>query len=179
MKRTISICCFWVMCIVAFAQTEDPGITLPEDHGRYKNFGGFLLDMGAMMDTPSLLLPPTLNFRPFTDDAMGYTLNPDAIRLPSGVTYTTTTGFSPYSLHSLLYPHAVGGQAVLRGVTYRLNNGMRFTTYGEYDADGYKRPNPSALPWEKNNFNAAFELKSPNGKFGVRMEVKTGRNYPY
>ena len=46
---------------------------------------------------------------------------------------------------------------------------MRIHTYGEYDKDGWKVPNPSALPWEKNNFKGAFELKSANGSFGIRF----------
>ena len=36
----------------------------------------------------------------------------------------------------------------------------------------------SALPWEKNTFKGAFELKSANGAFGIRIEVQQGRN-PY
>ena len=54
---------------------------------------------------------------------------------------------------------------------------MRINTYGEYDKDGWKVPNRSALPWEKNNFKGAFEMKSANGAFGIRIEVQqaTGR----
>ena len=37
----------------------------------------------------------------------------------------------------------------------------------------------SAMPWEKNNFRGAFELKSANGNFGIRIEVQQGRNGPY
>ena len=33
--------------------------------------------------------------------------------------------------------------------------------------------------WEKNNFRGAFELKSANGNFGIRIEVQQGRNGPY
>ena len=143
-----------------------------------KDFGGFILDMGAMLETPALMLmPPTLNFNPGLPE--GLKLNPDAISLPTGVTYTTFSRPSSYSIYSLLYPGMGMGNTTLQGTTYQFKNGMRLTTYGEYDADGYKRPNPSALPWEKNNFHGGFEWKSANGKFGVRMEVKTGRNYPY
>ncbi len=56
--------------------------------------------------------------------------------------------------------------------SFLLKNGMRITTYGEYNKDGWKVPNRSALPWERNNFKGAFELKSPNGSFGVRIEVQ-------
>ena len=54
--------------------------------------------------------------------------------------------------------------------SFTLKNGMRIHTYGEYDKDGWKVPNPSALPWEKNNFKGAFELKSANGAFDIRIE---------
>ena len=35
------------------------------------------------------------------------------------------------------------------------------------------------VPWEKNNFNGAFEMKSENGNFGIRIEVQRGRTTPY
>ena len=63
--------------------------------------------------------------------------------------------------------------------SFTLKNGMRIHTYGEYDKDGWKVPNPSALPWEKNNFKGAFELKSANGSFGIRIGVQQGRHVPY
>ena len=51
--------------------------------------------------------------------------------------------------------------------------------YGEYDKDGWRVPNPSALPWQKNNFKGAFELKSQDGSFGIRIEVQKGRENPF
>jgi hypothetical protein len=33
------------------------------------------------------------------------------------------------------------------------------------------------MPWQRNNFNAAFEMKSANGKFGIKVEVNAGRGY--
>lgn len=180
MQKITIIVCFLLCAAGTFAQSETKHDTLHgDDTSRHKNFGGFMLDMGAMFEPTLFMLPPSLNFQlPDKLDAPGLVLNPDAVSL-SPVTYTSAASLSPYSFYSLLYPDAMGGNVTLQGATFRLKNGMRMTTYGEYDADGYKRANPSALPWEKNNFNAAFELKSPNGKFGIRMEVKTGRNYPY
>ena len=61
----------------------------------------------------------------------------------------------------------------------KLKNGMRINTYGDYDKDGWRVPNRSAMPWERNNFRGAFELKSANGNFGIRIEVQQGRNAPY
>ena len=56
---------------------------------------------------------------------------------------------------------------------------MRINTYGEYDKDGWKVPNRSALPWERNNFKGAFEMKSSNGAFGIRIEVQQGNRTPF
>ena len=61
----------------------------------------------------------------------------------------------------------------------KLNNGWSLNTYGQYNAQGYRVMNPSALPWERNNFHGAFELKSANGSFGIRVEVKQGRQSPW
>lgn len=35
------------------------------------------------------------------------------------------------------------------------------------------------LPWQKNNFKGAFEMKTKNGSFGVRVEVQRGRDNPF
>ena len=56
---------------------------------------------------------------------------------------------------------------------------MRLNTYGDYNSQGYRMPNRSALPWERNNFRGAFELKSANGNFGIRVEVQQGRSQPF
>lgn len=179
MKRFLGILYFILLSVPAFSQVETGGQTLPDEDKRYKDFGGFMLDMGSMLDVPTLMLPPTLNFRPWDTQEAPLTIQPNAFQFTPNATYSAVHSLSPYSIYSLLYPHAMGGNVRWQGATYKLNNGMRLTTYGEYDADGYKVHNPAALPWEKNNFNAAFELKSANGKFGVRFEVKSGRNYPY
>ena len=63
--------------------------------------------------------------------------------------------------------------------SFRLNNGWQLNTYGEYDADGNRVYNPSALPWQRNNFKGAFELKSQDGSFGFRIEVQHGRENPF
>ena len=63
--------------------------------------------------------------------------------------------------------------------SFKLKNGMRINTYGDYNMDGRKVPNRSAMPWQRNNFRGAFELKSANGAFGIRVEVQQGRNVPF
>ena len=88
--------------------------------------------------------------------------------------------FSPSFYSSGLYGFGgFGSTQNLQMGSFKLKNGMRLNTYGEYNANGYKVPNRSALPWEKNNFKGAFELKSANGAFGIRVEVQQGRTAPF
>lgn len=182
MKRIFSLLFILFTTCSLFAQTEMNGGNLPDtDSHRYKDFGGFILDMGPMVDMPFYLAPPTLSFRPFDYASAGlYEVNPEAVRINPNLTYLggATLTPSPTIFYSLLYPGSTGN-VQWQGASFKLNNGVRINTYGEYDADGNKVYNPSAMPWERNNFNAAFEVKSPNGKFGIKVEVHGGRNYPY
>ena len=120
----------------------------------------------------------TLSYRPF--DAMmpsvGLQVNPDAVRINPNITYKG--GVPQLSLlrsFYSLYGYS-SGNVNWQGASFKLNNGMRINTYEEYNADGYKVYNPSAMPWERNDFNAAFEFKSADGKFGIMFEVHGGRN---
>lgn len=180
---------FAYLCIqTAAAQAENDNEA--QFHNEYgtKDFGGFILDMGTMLNAGSLIVQPPLTLSALPWDAgmsdngtTALKLNPEALRFNPNLTSiggTLTGGFQP-GFYSALYPGAMNGRVQLQGASYRFNNGARLNTYGEYDADGYKRYNPAALPWERNNFNAAFEFKSPNGKFGIRMEVQHGRYHPY
>ena len=182
MKRLITIFLAVFVATMVNAQTENEVTTLSDlETQRYKNFDGFLLDMGSMLDMPVYLAPPTLSYRPF--DAMmpsvGLQVNPDAVRINPNITYKG--GVPQLSLlrsFYSLYGYS-SGNVNWQGASFKLNNGMRINTYGEYNADGYKVYNPSALPWQRNNFNAAFEVKSANGNFGIKVEVQGGRNNPY
>ena len=160
--------CFFIIALLAsavslHAQTEAKGDSirshsLPEGtppEGTFlpetKNYDGFLLDMSLMrMEAPRL---PRFTLE--IPDATVYSMNPFGL-----------TGFwsSPENLQ-------MG--------SFKLKNGMRINTYGEYDKDGWKVPNRSALPWEKNNFKGAFEMKSANGAFGIRIEVQQGNRTPF
>ena len=123
--------------------------------------------------------PPTfsaLSWNAFSDPAALplLTPNPDALRIDTRLTSFggMLDGVLNPNLASQVFPGTKGTRLDLRGVTYRLNNGLRISTYGEYDADGNRRYNPAALPWEKDDFNAALELKTDDGKFGLRIGVE-------
>lgn len=143
----------------------------------YKNFDGFLLDMGMMVVAPPPLTAPHFDFRDYgttKDYQKLFQINPDIIYGQEFITsslpfYSGGMGFFGFGSMPM----------TLQKGSFKLKNGMRINTYGEYDADGNKVYNPSALPWEKNNFNGAFEVKSANGNFGIRIEVQQGRRVPY
>ena len=146
-----------------------------------KNIDGFLIDMHSLMPAP---VPDLENYRLVIPDASKdysriFRLNPD-VTYSSGwdnmfsLSGSPYYGFNPFGLsgfgHNMDY---------LQMGSFRLKNGWRLNTYGEYDKDGVRRPNPSALPWQRNNFKGAFELKSQDGSFGIRIEVQRGRENPF
>lgn len=155
------------------AQTEDRNETDFGTSRHYKDFDGFLLDMSPVMMTPPPIRMSLIDFRLYDTELPLFQLNPEAIRLPMNVTYRRTSLLTSSSSHVF---H--GGLTSWQEASYRLNNGLSIHTYGEYDTDGRKRYNPVVPPWERNRFNAAFEVKSPNGKFGIKVEMHGGRNYP-
>ena len=155
MKKLILFLSLLLATAVVSAQSELPSDDrtprAPEEN--YKEFGGFLLDMGLVS-----VMPPHL-------------LNPD-VTYSQGLSNVFTPSFSGFG------GFGFGSAQNLQMGSFKLKNGMRINTYGEYNADGYRVPNRSALPWERNAFKGAFELKSANGSFGIRIEVQQGRN-PY
>ena len=137
-----------------------------------RSYGGFLIDMNLFkpMNTTVPPLPGKIILTPPTPDYS------QLFSLPSSATYTQGNfySFSPWSW-------SMGSSAPtnLQMGQFKLNNGWSLNTYGQYNAQGYRVMNPSALPWERNNFHGAFELKSANGSFGIRVEVKQGRQSPW
>lgn len=158
-------------CFDSYAQTEI-GNEL-DNRSMTKDFCGFILDMGSMMNAESLVVTPlsfpTLDFMPSLLEWIAYKLNPEAIRITPFLTSTLSS-----------FSYGIGNNRMnWQGMTYKLNNGVHINLYGDYNADGHKVYNPSALPWERNNFNAAFEMKSSSGNFGIKVEVHGGRNNLY
>ncbi len=173
MKKLILSFSLLLLTAAVAAQSELPSDSIPRSpNENYKEFGGFLLDMGLMSVMPPQL--PKLNFD-ISDIGKDYNqlfrLNPD-ITYSQGLSNVFSTAYSGFGWLGF------GSSQNLQMGSFKLKNGMRINTYGEYNADGYKVPSRSALPWEKNTFKGAFELKSGNGAFGIRIEVQQGRN-PY
>lgn len=185
MRRFIYLFFLFICTYKVQAQTENPKISTSESPtSQMKSFDGFILDMGTMLNVESLMIPltlPTLNYLVPLDESNSFRINPDAINIKSNLNYIGSNSIIPShsSILSIIYNGIGSGIVNWQGTSYKLNNGMKLNMYGEYNADGYKVYNPSALPWEKNNFNAAFEMKSANGNFGIKIEVHGGRNNPY
>lgn len=131
--------------------------------------GGFLIDMKSLAQ-PSVVSPvPTAAAMPLPKDW-------SLLFAPSGsAVYSSGTWSGLWSGH----PLQTVPPATWQTGSFRLKNGLRIHTYGEYDRNGWRIPQPAALPWERNNFKGAFELKSANGAFGIRLEVQQGGRNPF
>ena len=181
MKRILTMLCAFVS-IVTYAQNENGNITISDDGSFQKDFDGFILDMGTMLNAESLTLKPffpTLNNLGtgiFADDIIA--INLETFKLNTDITYFRTSTFHQGTSYQLYAPSIDYGYQ-WHGASYRLNNGIRINTYGEYDVNGYKRSSSFVAPWQRNDFKAAFEFKSSNGNFGIKLEVQKGRNNPY
>ncbi|MCR6505369.1 MULTISPECIES: occludin [Bacteroides] len=162
------------------AQEEVATDTISGLPATVKNYDGFLLDMGLMNLSAPTLPKFTLEIPDASKDySRIFRLNPN-MTYSQGLSNIFSLSNSRYfSSNPFGLTGFWGSTDNLQMGSFTLKNGMRIHTYGEYDKDGWRVPNPSALPWEKNNFKGAFELKSANGAFGIRIEVQQGRNYPY
>ena len=156
--------------------TPPEGALMPE----VKNYDGFLLDMSLLKMEAPRLPEFTLEIPDASKDySRMFRLNPNATYSQGlsnvfSLTNSTVDSMNPFGLSGFW-----SSPENLQMGSFRLKNGMRINTYGEYDKDGWKVPNHSALPWEKNNFKGAFEMKSSNGAFGIRIEVQQGNRTPF
>lgn len=172
MKQVIVILFCLLSAFSASAQSELPADTVRGLPSTVKRYGDFLIDMGLFAATKPQAPKPDFTLKDAGKDFNSlFRLNPDV---------TMTQGFSTALSPGFGWGFGSSSQYLQMG-SFKLKNGMRLNTYGEYDATGRKVRNPSAMPWEKNNFKGGFELKSGNGSFSIGIEVQQGRNpaYPY
>lgn len=156
--------------------TPPEGALMPE----VKNYDGFLLDMSLLKMEAPRLLEFTLEIPDASKDySRMFRLNPNATYSQGLSNVFSLTNSTVYSMNPFGLSGFWSSPENLQMGSFRLKNGMRINTYGEYDKDGWKVPNHSALPWEKNNFKGAFEMKSSNGAFGIRIEVQQGNRTPF
>ena len=156
--------------------TPPEGALMPE----VKNYDGFLLDMSLLKMEDPRLPEFTLEIPVASKDySRMFRLNPNATYSQGLSNVFSLTNSTVYSMNPFGLSGFWSSPENLQMGSFRLKNGMRINTYGEYDKDGWKVPNHSALPWEKNNFKGAFEMKSSNGAFGIRIEVQQGNRTPF
>ena len=156
--------------------TPPEGALMPE----VKNYDGFLLDMSLLKMEAPRLPEFTLEIPDASKDySRMFRLNPNATYSQGLSNVFSLTNSTVYSMNPFGLSEFWAAPENLQMGSFRLKNGMRINTYGEYDKDGWKVPNHSALPWEKNNFKGAFEMKSSNGAFGIRIEVQQGNRTPF
>ena len=181
-------------CGIAFAQTEAAADTLRHTADDIpptgeqllpdgvKSYDGFLIDLNSLMKLPAqdwekpfqIVIPDASK-----DYNRIFRLNPD-VTYSSGLNNMFSLSGSPYFSSNPFGLTGFGSTADnLQMGSFRLKNGWRLNTYGQYDKDGRRVSNPSALPWQQNDFKGAFELKSQNGSFGIRIEVQKGRETPF
>ena len=173
MKKLILLFSLLLATVAVSAQSELPSDSIGRSpEGNYKEFGGFLLDMGLMAVQAPKLPKYDFNLDKLVKDYNKlFSLDPN-VTITQGLSNVFTSYGGNFGGFGSTASHLQMG-------SFKLKNGMRLNTYGEYNSDGYKVPNHSALPWEKNNFKGAFELKSANGAFGIRIEVQQGRGSHY
>ena len=156
--------------------TPPEGALMPE----VKNYDGFLLDMSLLKMEAPRLPEFTLEIPDASKDySRMFRLNPNATYSQGLSNVFSLTNSTVYSMNPFGLSGFWSSPENLQMGSFRLKNGMRINTYGEYDKDGWKVPNHSALPCEKNNFKGAFEMKSSNGAFGIRIEVQQGNRTPF
>ena len=156
--------------------TPPEGALMPE----VKNYDGFRLDMSLLKMEAPRLPEFTLEIPDASKDySRMFRLNPNATYSQGLSNVFSLTNSTVYSMNPFGLSGFWSSPENLQMGSFRLKNGMRINTYGEYDKDGWKVPNHSALPWEKNNFKGAFEMKSSNGAFGIRIEVQQGNRTPF
>lgn len=148
--------------------------------GNIKNYDGFLLDMGSILPLP-VQMPHFSLASPYTNkySVPTFTLDTNTLYSKKNYYFSSPNGSMLWG-SSWLSPlgNSISPTNMQMG-SFLLRNGMRINTYGEYNKEGWRVPNPSTLPWERNNFKGAFELKSSNGSFGVRIEVQRGGRTGY
>lgn len=137
---------------------------------RSQTYDGFLLDID-LLDSVESAQPLVKSLK---------ALMPDYSQLipQSTVTFGTLSGsilLPSLSLGSFgnAYFNAVPSIGNIQVANFRLKNGMTISTIGDYDANG-SRVNRPVNPWQRNNFQGAFQLKSADGKFSFGIRVSNG-----
>ena len=149
MKKLVLSSSMFLIAATTFAQSEVVTDSIPPiSLDGYKNFNGFMLDMGSMIVAPPPLIAPQLYYQPYNNNTIAnyneiFRPNMNIIYDRGSYNHVFTPmypGMGIYGFGTMSMP------PTLQSATFKLKNGLHITTYGEYDADGNKVRNPSALP---------------------------------
>lgn len=171
-----------LLCITCsvkgWAQRELPSDTLRRSAvmPEVKHFGDYLLDTRLMNVKAAVMKRPTLS----VDNVLLKDYS-SLFRLDPSVSYSQgyTNLFSRYAYYGTYdgFPYVWGPSSDFMNMSsFTLKNGMHLNMIGQYDANGRLMPGVHVMPWEKHDFKGAFELKSANGAFGIRIEVSRENN---
>jgi len=174
MKRVLLIGLLTFVASTVYAQS-DAEVSSPRMQP-LQTYDGFLLDFNVAT--------PTEPVHPLAKSLQA--LMPDYSQLlfpqqPS-MTYGTLNSnllMPSYTLGTIgaTYMHGIPTTGNIQVANFKLKNGMTISTMGDYDAQG-SRVNRPVLPWQRNNFQGAFQLKTSDGKFGISIHVSNGAG-PY
>ena len=118
--------------------TPPDGVFLPET----KNYNGFLLDMSLMKMEAPRLPEFTLEIPDASKDYSSiFRLNPDVTYSQGLSNVFSLTNSTVYSMNPFGLTGFWSSPENLQMGSFKLKNGMRINTYGEYDKDGWKVPN--------------------------------------
>lgn len=156
-----------------YAQSEQPQIIISQEKERmatYKEYEGFILDLTEAIASPAVIPEFKLldkSIDPYTNWLEKLNINTNKVSFGSpNFSHLPNNYWNRYGIMSN------GINNPINSATFRLGNDWKISTYGDYDANGYKRTNQAQLPWQKNDFRGGFEFKSPNNAFSFRMEVR-------
>jgi hypothetical protein len=178
MKRLLLILLCVCFPVTIWAQHELPSDTLHrslQTPPEVKQFGNYLFDMHLMnLKTAGNVMKPAFNSNVLSTDFNNlFRWNPNNTVLQGWTTlygpFTYMgTSFDRYGIYDYGFSSVSG---YMQKGSFKLNNGARINVYGQYNADGKMMPGVNIMPWQKHDFNAAFEYKTPNGAFGIKVEV--------
>lgn len=175
MKKMILFLAVLIVPIATMAQSEavSDSITLKMDNN--KHFGDYMLD-ASLYTMPILQLPSYTELLKTTPSMENFleslSRSPQWMftKATSDALPTLIYGYNAFDFQSPTQNLGMG--------TIKLNSNLRLNLYGQYAPDGSKLPGNNLLPWEKNYFKGAMELKV-NKNFGIRVEVQRGGYNPY
>ena len=161
MKKLVLSISMFLIAATTFAQSEVVTDSIPPiSLDGYKNFNGFMLDMGSMIVAPPPLIAPQLYYQPYNNNAIAnyneiFRPNMNIIYDRGSYNHVFTPmypGMGIYGFGTMSMP------PTLQSATFKLKNGLHITTYGEYDADGNKVRN-EIRKWELRNTNRSTKRK--------------------